>query len=615
MNKQIRLHALQNQIKRLQQRLESLNRLSYRYGTLRLIAFFIGMAIIAAVGYFIGLTWLFGISAIVFLVPFIFLIYYHRQLDQMIVRYKAWLRIKSTQIARMQLDWANIPSASHHKARQEHPFESDLTIVGKRSLHKLIDRAVSHEGSQRLKDWLTNPIPNREDIRQRQRLVRELVPLSLFRDKLILNGTLMGGTDRIRNISQLLKWLKQQSRDTSIRTWLYLLGALCGLNIVLLVLNYLGLIGGIWQGTFLIYLGLLITKSNFIADIFHEALTLQKTLQQLIAVFRHLETRSYRNQPHLKELCRPFWEHNRPSDKLHIVGWIVAATGVRGNPLIWFLLNMVFPWDIYFAYRLNQYKVNLAQYLPKWLDVWFEIEALSSLANLAYINPNYTFPLFLANDDTKSDIFQTQHLGHPLIPDDECVCNDFSLSELGQVVIITGSNMSGKSTFLRTVGINVALAYAGGPVHAKLLQTKLFRLFSCIEVSDSLTDGISYFYAEVKRLKKLLSELESEHSLPLLFFIDEIFRGTNNRERLIGSQAYVHNLVGKNGSGLISTHDLELVKLEDIINQVDNYHFRDDFIDGRMIFDYTLYSGPCPTTNALRIMEMAGLPIAFKKKM
>ena len=169
--------------------------------------------------------------------------------------------------------------------------------------------------------------------------------------------------------------------------------------------------------------------------------------------------------------------------------------------------------------------------------------------------------------------------------------------------------MAGKSTFLRTVGVNLILAYAGGPVDATALTTTLFRPYTCIKVSDSVTGGISYFYAEVQRLRALLDALDADEPLPLFFLIDEIFRGTNNRERLQGSRAYIRSLVGKAGVGLISTHDLELVKLSGEFDAVNNYHFRDDVRDGRMVFDYLLRPGPCPTTNALKIMALEGLPV------
>jgi DNA mismatch repair ATPase MutS len=183
------------------------------------------------------------------------------------------------------------------------------------------------------------------------------------------------------------------------------------------------------------------------------------------------------------------------------------------------------------------------------------------------------------------------------------------VDEVGSLAIITGSNMAGKSSFLRTIGINLRLAYAGGSVVAQSLETILFRLYTSIQIQDSLSDGFSFFYAEVRRLKALLVAVEDSGERPLFFLIDEIFRGTNNRERLIGSRAYVRALSGKNGVGLIATHDLELVKLVQELPGIRNFHFRDDVVDGRMTFDYLLHPGPCPTTNALKIMQLTGLPI------
>jgi DNA mismatch repair ATPase MutS len=169
--------------------------------------------------------------------------------------------------------------------------------------------------------------------------------------------------------------------------------------------------------------------------------------------------------------------------------------------------------------------------------------------------------------------------------------------------------MAGKSTFIKTIGINLCLAYAGGPVNAQSLQLTPFRLHTCIRISDSIVDGFSYFYAEVKCLKYLLDKLNDKHPLPMLYLIDEIFRGTNNRERIIGSQAYIKELISKRGVGFLATHDLELASLADTSPQVSNFHFRDQVQDGKLVFDYKIRVGPCPTTNALKIMQMEGLPI------
>ncbi|HCF87297.1 MAG TPA: DNA mismatch repair protein MutS, partial [Ktedonobacter sp.] len=263
---------------------------------------------------------------------------------------------------------------------------------------------------------------------------------------------------------------------------------------------------------------------------------------------------------------------SRPSVLLKRLSRIASAATLSKNQFLWLIVNALVPWDVYVAMRLNRYKSQVAVVLPGWLDAWFELEALNSLAAFSYLNPEYVLPEVCEEQDN-SCLFHARDLGHPLIVDEKKVVNDFAMNELGEVIIVTGSNMSGKSTFLRTLGINLCLAYAGGPVNASSLQASLFKIFTCIKVSDSVTDGYSYFYAEVKRLKALLDELKRGDDLPLFFLIDEIFKGTNNRERLIGSRAYIQALVGQNCLGVISTHDLELVHLADVLPEINNYHF------------------------------------------
>jgi len=258
------------------------------------------------------------------------------------------------------------------------------------------------------------------------------------------------------------------------------------------------------------------------------------------------------------------------------------------------------PWDMYAAYRLASLRQKLRHLMPEWLNVWADLEALSALRTFAYLNPDYTRPQLQANGMT----FAAVEIGHPLIAHELRVCNDFTM-DANQVTMLTGSNMSGKSSFLRTLGVNLVLTNAGAVVTAASLNTSLFRIYSCIKVSDSLAEGYSYFYAEVRRLKALLDSLEQTNNLPLFFLIDEIFKGTNNRERLLGSEAYIHALLGKHGTGAISTHDLELASLSGL----SNFHFADQVRDGQLTFDYKLRPGVSPTTNALRIMRLAGLPV------
>jgi DNA mismatch repair ATPase MutS len=268
------------------------------------------------------------------------------------------------------------------------------------------------------------------------------------------------------------------------------------------------------------------------------------------------------------------------------------------------ILNAFFPWDLLAAWQLGRQQAALTHSLPRWLAVWADLEALCSLATFAALHPGYPFPTLTAAEATSLP-FQAHQLGHPLIPAAGKVRNEVRLEHWGQVWLITGSNMAGKSSFLRTVGVNLALAYAGSVVDADHLEASLMRLYTSMRITDSLEDGISYFYAEVQRLHALLEALQDSEGQPLCFLIDEIFRGTNNRERLLGSRAYIRALLGGRGVGAVATHDLDLTQLEG----VENYHFREEVNEGRMVFDYRLRPGPCPTTNALTIMRLAGLPI------
>lgn len=530
---------------------------------------------------------------------------YHRRLDRAMARHKIWLQLKTAQRARMQLDWPAIPSPPFAPIENEHPFAGDLDLAGQKSLQHLIDLAISREGSQRLKNWLFAAVPQPELIQRRQTLVRELTPMSRFRDKLLLNFALT--TREPLQGQKFLAWLHEET-PRSPRWLLPLFWVLAALNIALFALNSFGVLPRYWLMTLFIYGGLYLMNAERIKEIFEEAIFLDEELNKFGALLLYLEKYPYGKNLHLKNLCQPLLvAKKRPSAQMKKIKLIVTAIGMRMNPIVRAILNIVVPWDFYCAHLFDEQKSRLAKDLPVWLDICFELEALAALANFAYLNPEYDFPEIVVAGSER--IFQAQGLGHPLIPAKQRVSNDFSMCRAGELAMITGSNMSGKSTFLKTLGINLSLAYAGGPVCAGRLQTSLFRLFTCVKVNDSVTDGFSFFYAEVRRLKALLDELQKEHAYPLFFLIDEIFKGTNNRERLIGSRSYIRALAGQNGAGAISTHDLELTTLANTLPNLLNYHFREEVIDGRMVFDYKLHDGPCPTTNAVKIMKLAGLPV------
>ncbi|HEY2973460.1 MAG TPA: hypothetical protein VGJ48_13185 [Pyrinomonadaceae bacterium] len=616
---------LENRIARLKRRANQLERVSNKYWTARRVLFVSGVLLSVFFCRYSGQLrgW---VCAASFFTVFCAVAVYHRKVRDSIARHSLMLDIKQTQLARIHLDWDKIPPSNQSSSDTAHPFEADLDLTGERSLHRLLDTAVTSEGSNRLKSWLLNTTPAAADIRKRQALVRELKDLSLFRDKLHLLSTIASTDAKGRWQSKILNdWIEHQVHQDSLLSTARLLGLLAGLNITLIILGSFGLIPNLWPIAFLVYVSVMIAKQARIATAWGELQELEATLRRFRVVFQYLESFAFENRPGLAQVCLTFRDKGqRPSAQLRRVERIASALGLRTNPVLWLVVHAFIPWDFYFTYRLALLKEDLARLLPGWLDAWYEIEALNSLANFAYLNPRYTFPEIAAKSGEPEraaplgcdlDQFDASALGHPLIKPEFKVCNDFRVGKHNKISILTGSNMAGKSTFIRTVGINLCLAYAGAPVNADRLEVSPFRVFTCIKVSDSVQDGLSYFYAEVKRLKKMLSLIEEEGP-PVFFLIDEIYRGTNSRERHIGSHALIRTLSSPGSSdtgavGIIATHDLELVTLADEIPGVANFHLRDELQDGKMVFDYLLRPGPCPTTNALKLMQLEGLPIEF----
>lgn len=608
MKKIKRLRALQNQIRRLNRHLEKLQIESNRFSRLRLSTFIVGIGLGIVVHYLVY-PWLGWSIMALTLVIFNLIAFFHRKIERSLTRHKIWLGLKSTQVARMQLDWHNIPFSPAKEPQIDHPFEIDLDITGKRSLHHLLDTAVSRDGSQLLLDWLLLIRPETHIVEQRQTIAKELTPLARFRDKLHLAYRLVS-KEQLEG-KKLLYFLERQNIPGSFGKVLFASAGLALLNIVLFALHYLGVIPAFWIITVTVYGVIYFMNQGLLDSLLDDSVLISEELKKFRAVLEYLECYRYGENESLKRLCRPFWdEGHRPSVQLRRIVLISVAVGLRMNPVFRFFLNAFLPWDFYLVRLLNQMKNQLSEKLSNWLQILIELEALSSLANFAYLNPGSIFPKILVGENAPSEfVFRAEALGHPLLPSEERRYNDFIFKRLGDVALITGSNMSGKSTFLKTLGINLCLAFAGGPVVAKSLQTRLFRIYTCIQINDSVTDGFSFFYAEVKRLKTLLGEIQTDHEIPLLFLIDEIFKGTNNKERLIGSRSYIQSLIGRHGLGAISTHDLELTQLAHKIPQIINYHFKEDVVDGKMVFDYKMRPGPCPSTNALKIMKMEGLPV------
>lgn len=544
---------------------------------------------------------------------FVTIVVLHRRLDLWSRRFKTWKEIEAQELARLTLDWERIPNPAASISSEQSALALDLDLTGPRSLHCLVDAAVSRQGSMRLAGWLTRGEPDRTQIETRQASVRELAGLPRFRRRLAL---------LFRTVSKeplddknLLEWLQVPIPDQMLNRLLPVTTILGAANIVLLVLNIVGILPAYWLLSAFLYALIYAPNYGRIGDFLEAVMDLDSGLGIFNDLLRYLETYPLRKHPNLAKECAVFREGSvRPTQILQRIKLLTTAAGLNSNPILGFLINLILPWNFWTAVLISRYRKQMAQLLPAWLDAFHNLEALISLGTFAALHPDYCYPDIQGG---AHPVIEARNMGHPLLPTEQKVCNDFRMEAIGEIGIITGSNMAGKSTFIRTVGVNLCLAYAGSPVNANAFRCLPFRLYTCIRVSDSLSDGFSYFYAEVKRLKGLLEALNHHeapdsgaHEEPLLYLIDEIFQGTNNRERMIGSQAYVKALIGKRGVGLIATHDLELAHLADLYPLVHNYHFRDAVQEGKLVFDYTIQPGPSPTTNALTIMQMEGLPVS-----
>ncbi|MFZ5862851.1 MAG: MutS family DNA mismatch repair protein [Nitrospirota bacterium] len=531
--------------------------------------------------------------------------YRHGRLKTAIRRLDVWIALKRSHLARVRLDWSAIPTADH-PTPDHHPYAVDLDVTGAHSLLRWLDTTVSTNGRAELRRWILEPAP--EGFAARRALINDLERLSLFRDRIALEAALAasGTLDGERVIAAISK-----GTPPRLRGLLAVETVLAALTAALLTATFVSGAPGYWVLSLIAYGAIFWLATPHIAAAFSQAVDMEADLAPYSRVFAVLERRSSRERPALQQALTSFTSGDeRPSVTTRRLAGLVAALNLRGNPLVHLLVNLALPWDLFFAERYRALHADIATRLPVWIERLGRIEAAAALAHYAHTHPEFAYPeIRLPGDPAGEVALDAQSVGHPLLPPTTRVTNTFVLKGLGAVSIVTGSNMSGKSTFLRTLGINLCLAQAGAPVCAEHWTSPWMRLYCCIRIDDSLDEGISYFYAEVKRLKRLLDAAEDRSRPPVFFLIDEIFRGTNNRERLIGSRHYVRALGGANAIGLVSTHDLELVKLADEHPRITTQHFRETVDERGLVFDYHLRPGPCPTTNALKIMAREGLPV------
>jgi hypothetical protein len=354
---------------------------------------------------------------------------------------------------------------------------------------------------------------------------------------------------------------------------------------------------------FLVVIGVLRHLRKRIERILHEAEEAARDLGVLAGVLRRLEAERFAAE-RLVTLRTAFdTAGHPPSERIARLNRLMDRVDSRHNMFVGTAGVMLLR-DIHLCYALEDWRSDSGPALRRWLRTVGEVEALTCLACLRYERPGYVFPEFVAD----SPCFDGEALGHPLLKQEAAVTNDVRIDGNLQVLVVSGSNMSGKSTLLRTVGINVVLAQAGAPVHARRLRLSPLAAGASIRILDSLQEGTSRFYAEITRLRQIMEKTSG--ALPVLFLIDEFLHGTNSHDRRIGAEAIVRRLVERGAIGLITTHDLALAHIADALDpRAANVHFEDHLEDGRMRFDYQMRPGIVRKSNAIELMRSVGLEV------
>lgn len=590
----------QERAERFQTLAMQLHRRYNRLSMVRLGVFLAGAVI--AVYLFGWHWWAGGVFTFLFLIAFARLVSWHQKLEKKAAFNEQLAKIQGQECQALANDLSAFPHGESFMDAQ-HPYSSDLDIFGQHSIFAACCRTTTSLGMARLAAWLQQPAAT-PVIAGRQAAIKELGPMYDWRHQLRAIG--MELHDNPFQLAALSRWILTPPFVTgNTRMWVARhfapVIAIAGIVLWACCLS--------WQVSIWFFLpsalvlAFSVKKVNEIHDQTGKAVEI---LEHYGSILAHIEQQSFTSEK-LKNLHGAFKDElTQASNEVKWLAYFISQLNVRYNVFA-ILLNITMCWDLQWVDRLERWKILNRERMPRWFDALAEIEALASLANLHFNNPEWSFPIFV--DDTALDGME---IGHPLIATNKRVGNDFSMLTKGHIKLITGSNMGGKSTFLRTVGVNIVLAQTGAPVCAKHLQLPALQVFSSMRTQDALQENASSFYAELKRLQQIISAVEAgqQDGFRPFFLLDEILKGTNSVDRHTGAKALIHQLISDGGAGLIATHDLELGALETAANgSIENLCLEVEIRDGALYFDYKLRKGISQSFNATILMQQMGIKV------
>jgi len=546
------------------------------------------------------------------LVGFVALAVHHNRLGRQRRRVATLVEINAEAVSRLARDWDALPLRHDPAIPPDHPFAADLDLVGRASLGQLLDTTATPMGEAALRAWLLAPA-DPPTVRDRQTAAAELAPRLDLRQELELRGRL--GAEARANPEPFLAWAEGEPWLAG-QPWLRAASWLGpALVLLLLAAQVGGLVDRPWWALLLAANLALFAAAGRPAHGLIAAVAVRQR-----ALLGYADALALLSAPGI-DLDAPLLRRLRTDlaaagasapEQLRrlsrITAWVIPASS-----LLYFPIQALTLWDLHVLAGMERWQRTAGGHVRRWLALLGQAEALAALAALAHDHPDWVFP----NLDPAADRVEATALAHPLLPEATRVANDVEVGPTGTFLLVTGSNMSGKSTLLRAIGVNAVLAGAGGPVCATGLRLPPVALWTSVRVEDSLARGVSLFMAELQRLKLVVDAARRAHDAggpPVLYLLDEILHGTNTAERQIAARRIIAHLVDLGALGAVSTHDLALADAPELAQRARPVHFADTVGDGEsapaISFDYRLRPGVATTTNALRLMQLVGLDVA-----
>lgn len=577
--------------------LQQVKKQIFRISMLRLALFIAG---IAGLYFFFNQTTLLIICICLTFLPLFILVKIH---NRFFIR-KEWLetqaRIIQGELQALSGDYSSFEDGKEY-VNPEHPYSFDLDIFGRRSLFQSINRTCTFFGKNRLAKWLQNHLHEKTSIEKRQEMVREISEHTLFREQFRVAGLVHHGQSS--DGEKIQAWSQSPAQYLHAGWVKAFIWGVPVINSLLLITSLAGWTSFSWLGlSFGIFLVLsfgIIKRATYIQETYGKQLKSLNGYARLIALAKAENWKS----AGMQELMERFNLNGQsPIQALQQLSKELDRLDLRNNQFLYVLLEGSIFFQLQEIVRIERWKVRYGQHISEWLETVGELDALCSLGTFAYNHPQYTYPELTE----KPFCFLATQMGHPLMPASQCVKNDATIPSRPFFLIITGANMAGKSTYLRTIGVNYLLACIGAPVCCERLKLYPNQLITSLRTSDSLSDNESYFFAELKRLKRIIDLLNQGQQLFII--LDEILKGTNSMDKQKGSFDLIRQFMQLKANGIIATHDLLLGSLiKQFPEEIRNYCFEADIKENELTFSYKLREGVAQNMNACFLMKKMGI--------